>query len=368
MKKALKIGLIVVTIIIVAAVGLAIWQWDTISIVMNNAKVSEAVDTIPEPAIAAVLPLTKDEADWPCWRGSNGDGRSGVTGISTDWSAGLEKKWEIEYLCQGGENAAWSAPVIQGNRLVVCGRDSTHDLVFCLNPGDGRLIWRASYPAEASTIYGAGSRATPWIDDDRVYTFGRNGDLVCWNLLDGSKLWHKNVNAEGGEEHTWGHSSSPLVMDSIVVVNGGGTARTIAFDKITGDVKWKSGAGVPGYAAISQMTIDGDPILLIFHGTGLTALDPKDGAELWNTPWETDSGINATTPVVTDDRVFMTSTYGVGGQLLKVNRKGFKILWQNKAISSHHSDPFIFDGYIYGYSGYSLQNKGKFKCVLYINT
>jgi len=38
-------------------------------------------------------------------------------------------------------------------------------------------------------------------------------------------------------------------------------------------------------------------------------------------------------------------------------------LWRSKVIASHHSDPVIIDGYIYGYSGQSNQNKGQFKCV-----
>ena len=267
-------------LILIVAVGLVTWQWDSISIFLNNAKVEGASSIAPEPKISTLPPLTKGETDWLGWRGTNDDVRSLVTGISTDWSNGLQKNWEIDYLCQGGENATWSSPIVQGNRLVVCGRDSSSDLVFCLNPETGDLIWKSSYPAEALASYGAGSRATPRIEDDRVYTFGRSGDLVCWNLFDGHKIWHKNVNNEGGEEHTWGHSSSPLILDSLIVVNGGGTARTITFNKMTGDVIWKSGSGLAGYAAISSMPIENKTVLLTFHGKGLAAIDPIDGKEL----------------------------------------------------------------------------------------
>jgi len=363
LKKVLKIILVIVVLVLIVAVGVVIWQWDSISIFMNNAKVEGALSLAPEPTVSVLPPLTKGETDWFGWRGVNDDGRSLVKGISLDWSSGLQKSWEIDYLCQGGENATWSAPVLQGNRLVVCGRDSASDIVFCLNPDTGDLIWKSSYPAEALASYGAGSRATPRIEENRVYTFGRSGDLVCWNLFDGSKLWHTNVHDLGGEEHTWGHSSSPLIIDSLVVVNGGGTARTIAFDKKTGDVIWKSGSGLAGYAAISSLSIENKTVLLTFHGKGLAALDPADGKELWNTFWETNYDVNATTPVHIEDKIYITSGYKTGGELLKASLSDVEVLWKNKSIASQHSDPFIIDGYIYGYSGDSMQNKGDFKCV-----
>ncbi|MCK4761667.1 MAG: PQQ-like beta-propeller repeat protein [Candidatus Aminicenantes bacterium] len=363
MKKAIKIIGVILFVVVLIAAGVAIWQWDTISIIFGNKNISGPVGAVPEPAIQQELPLTKGEADWICWRGSRGDGRSGVTGISTDWSGGLQKKWQVDFLCRGRVSATWSAPVVQGNRLVVCGRDETGDLVFCLSPEDGSLIWKSSYPAEAKSNYGTGSRATPWIDDDRVYTFGRSGDLVCWNLLNGSKLWHKNVNDEGGEAPTWGHSTSPLVTDTLVIVNGGGTARTIAYDKKTGAVEWKSGGGQAGYAAISRMQIEDVPALLIFHGKGLAALVLADGKEMWNVPWETNYDVHATTPLVSGDRVFITSGYGTGGELLKVDKSKAEVVWKSEVIASHHSDLFIINGFIYGYSGDSMQNKGVFKCV-----
>jgi outer membrane protein assembly factor BamB len=101
----------------------------------------------------------------------------------------------------------------------------------------------------------------------------------------------------------------------------------------------------------------------VFHGKGLAALDSGDGKELWNTVWETPYDVNATTPLVDGARIFITSGYGVGCELLKADRSGVAIVWRNKTIASHHSDPFIIGGHLYGYSGQSMQNRGSFKCV-----
>lgn len=225
------------------------------------------------------------------------------------------------------------------------------------------MIWQAAYKANAKDNYGTGPRATPCIDDDRVYTFGRSGDLICWRLLDGKTVWRRNVGDAGGQGPQWGHSSSPLISERLVLVQGGGTALVIAYDKLTGNVAWKSGNGIAGYAALNSMEIEGGPAILAFHGKGLAAVTLQSGATLWDIPWETSYDVNATTPVVSGKEIFITSGYDTGGALVKVDGKQAEIVWRNKVFASQHSDPYIIDGFIYGYSGQSFQNDGVFKCV-----
>jgi outer membrane protein assembly factor BamB len=308
-------------------------------------------------------PLNKDSADWTNWRGSIFDGKATWKGIKTDWTDSLSKVWSVDYLCQGRATASWSAPVVQGDRLVVMGRDDKNDLVFCLHAHTGEMIWHTSYEADAGESHGPGARATPFIDNDRVYTFGRSGDLTCWNLYDGKKIWQKSVMDIGGEEPEWGHSSSPLVYGNHVIVQGGGKALVCAYDKINGELAWKSLEGKAGYAAPVPIRLDEEEFLLVFHGGGLSLIHPKDGKENWNTPWITDYGVNATTPVYENNLVFITSGYGKGGQAIKAGKEKLNVEWTNQAIASHHSDPILIDGYIYGYSGQSNNNRGDFKCI-----
>ena len=336
------------------------WQaWIAIN---GNEQLIGTQNEIPKP-VNIIPPLETGESDWPNWRGPNLDGKSNVTGIIRDWSNGLKKVWEVNYLCQGKGNVAWSSLAVSGNRIVVPGRDDENDLVFCINSQNGNLIWYKSYKAKTGSSHGPGSRATPYIDDDRVYTFGRGGDLVCWSLLDGDMLWKKNVEDAGGKEPQWGHSCSPLVYEDKVIVQGGGDSLVIAYDKMTGEIIWKSMQGEAGYAAITSMRIEDANEILVFHGTGLSCLNPDDGMELWTTEWETNYNVNATTPAISDSTVFITSGYGTGCEALKVTQANAEVLWKNKAIASHHSDPIIIDGYVYGYSGQSDRNKGLFKCL-----
>jgi outer membrane protein assembly factor BamB len=360
MKRKRRTIVLGIAAVCVAAVPFVAWQaWRGIH---GTERLGGPRQTIP-PAVAAGRPIEKGQADWPCWRGPTANGKSSVTGIRKDWSSGLTKRWEVSFLCQGTHTATWSSPVVSGNRLIVPGRDEGRDLVFCLDCGNGDLIWFQSYEAKTHTSHGPGSRATPFIDQDRVYTFGRRGDLACWRLLDGELLWRQNVKDAGGQEPTWGHSSSPVVCEDKVFVQGGGRALVVAYDKMTGRLAWKSMEGKAGYAALTPLKVENTTKLLAFHGAGLSCLDPSDGTTLWTVPWETSYGVNATTPAVAGTTIFITSGYKTGCQAIKAENGQAQLLWRSKAIVSQHSDPVIIDGFIYGYSGQSDQNAGYFKCI-----
>lgn len=359
MKQSVKIILVIVTIVLVAG---AYFGYQIYLSVMGSEPLSGKQENIPD-SLVPTPPITSGIADWTNWRGASFEGKSSTKGIQTDWSKGLEKLWHINYLCQDKSTASWSSPVIQGNRLIVPGRDEENDLVFCIHSDTGELIWMGSYKAEATSSHGPGSRATPFINDGKVYTFGRSGDLVCWNLEDGKLIWRKNVKDEGGIEPTWGFSTTPLVLDDKVIVQGGGSALVIAYDKLTGNLLWKSMEGEAGYAAAITMNIENEVMLLIYHGKGLSSLNPSDGKHLWTVPWPTEYSVNATTPIVSGDIIFHSSGYKMGCQAIKVTKSGYTELWKNNLMEAQHSDPILIEGYIYGYSGESSRPNGQFKCI-----
>jgi outer membrane protein assembly factor BamB len=359
MKKYVKIILIIVAVVLVFV---AYFGYQIYKMVKGSEPLTGKQDNIPTK-VATIPPITKGVADWPNWRGVNFDGKSATQGIIADWSNGLAKRWSVSYLCQDKSTASWSSAVVQGNRLIVPGRDDKNDLVFCLNAENGDLIWMGSYEAIAETAHGPGSRATPFISDDRVYTFGRSGDIVCWQLEDGKLLWRRNVKDEGGVEPSWGFSTTPLVFENMVIVQGGGKALVIAYDKVTGNVLWKSMEGDVGYSAAITMKIENEIKLLIYHGKGLSCLNPSDGKVLWTIPWPTDYGVNATTPIVYNDIIFHSSGYKMGCEAIKVTKSGYSVLWKNNVLEALHSDPILIDGYAYGYSGETVRNVGQFKCL-----
>ena len=359
MKKRTKIILIILSILIISA---GIFAYNVYQMVMGSEDLSGKIDELPSEKSVSNL-IQSGNSDWTNWRGVNFDGKSNFVGLKTDWSKSLKKLWQIDYLCQGDATATWSAPVIKGNRLVISGRDNDSDLVFCINTDDGKVIWMSSYKSLAETSHGPGARATAIIDESRVYTFGRSGDVVCWNLDNGTEIWHKNVNELGGIEPQWGHSATPLILDDKLIVQGGGKSLVIAYNKINGNVLWKSMEGDAGYSASVPFVIENDSTILVYHGKALSCLEAESGNELWRVPWETEYGVNATTPIISGNIIFHTSAYGMGGEAIEATKDNYKVLWKNDVISAQHSDPILIDGYLYCYAGESLRNKGLFKCV-----
>ncbi len=349
------------TDLLLLTIAIGLTGCGAIPILMGRIRLKGEQDAIPTPRPTA--DMAAGMHDWPCWRGTAGDGRSTVTGIRTNWAGGLKQLWQVDFLCQDRKTGAtWSAPVIRGERLIAIGRSTDSDLIFCLSAITGELIWTNSYAAGKAGSHGSGARATPCIDGDRVFSLGRYGDLVCYQLADGKLLWRTTLTAHGGEAPRWGHASSPLVVGDNVIVQLGGTAFAAAFNKQTGTLAWKSAPGDAGYAA-PTVTIGESPSILVFHATGISCLEPAAGRTRWTVPWVTKYGVNATTPLVLDSRVYITSGYSTGGEMLDISGTEPVVAWRNETIAAQHSDPYIVDGCLYGFAGSSHQNKGPLACV-----
>ncbi len=118
--KRKHIAICVACAIVLCGILVAHKAWNAIH---GEQDIVGPVGAIPEQT-AILSPPIQGPADWPCWRGLNGDGKSAVTGIRKDWPNGLKKLWEVDHLCQGKQTATWSAPAVRGNRLVVPGRSN----------------------------------------------------------------------------------------------------------------------------------------------------------------------------------------------------------------------------------------------------
>jgi len=356
-KRIVKIILIVTGLVVLFVAGIGIFIYN---FTQKSEKISGKKETIPFIS-TSIDSITWGSSDRSSWQGENFDKKSSFTGIVKDWSKGLKKEWEVNFLCQGNKSATWSAPVVRGNALVVPGRDDRDDLVFCLNAKTGDLFWKGSYEAKTNDNHGPGARATPVIDVNRVYTYGRGGDLVCWNLQDGRMLWHKKVAEIGGSEPGWGYASSPLVIGNKVIIQAGGKALAAAYNKYTGNVLWTSGNGPGGYAPLNIYVADSS--LLFLSGEALSGLNRESGVVNWTLPWIVEYNMTATTPLSEGNIVFVTSGYKKGSMAVKIENNKPSILWQSKDIEGQQTDPVILDGYVYGYSGNSSSNKGILVCL-----
>lgn len=287
-------------------------------------------------------------ADWPNFRGSACDGFSPEKLPNKDWKAKPPKElWRITL-----GDAGYAGPSVAGGKLFIIDHADNRDVVRAIDIKSGKNVWTQDYADTDKNQYGF-AHTTPTVDAGRVYTLSREGRLHCWKADDGALVWKRDLKTEYGgrwKGDNWGYASSPLVDgDALIVCPSGPDALVAALDKNTGKEIWKGGGDdAIGYATPLKAEIAGKTQYVIFSGLNVLGLDVKNGATLWTTPWHTAYGVNAATPLVVGNQVFVSSNYGVGCELLDCAVVPPKELWRNKALKAHFSSPIFHDGHIYG--------------------
>ena len=121
-----------------------------------------------------------------------------------------------------------------------------------------------------------------------------------------------------------------------------GTIDDVMLDKTTGSVIWKSGDDDLGYASPVAADILGKRTLVLFKATQLVGLEAQTGRELWRQAWKTEYDINAATPLISGNRIFVTSGYGAGCALFEITAGGVSEHWRNKNLRAHVNSPVLW--------------------------
>ncbi|MCU0982961.1 MAG: PQQ-like beta-propeller repeat protein [Pirellulaceae bacterium] len=256
----------------------------------------------------------------------------------------------------------------------------------------GAEVWRFEYPTDYSDMYGynGGPRCSPLIDNERVYLYGAEGSLHGLQVSDGKLLWQVNVQEKFGvKQNFFGVGSNPVVDGPRLIVMVGGSppesqqvppgnldevvgngSGIVAFDKLTGKVLYSITDELAGYASLKLATIRGRRWCFALARGGLVGFDPATGQVDFQYPWRAKllESVNASTPVVAGDEVFISETYGPGSSLLKVRPGGYDVVWRDelrsreKAMQTHWNTPIYHDGYLYGCSGRHTYN-ADLRCI-----
>ena len=187
--------------------------------------------------------------------------------------------------------------------------------------------------------------------------FGAEGQLHCLDFQTGKKLWSVNTKAEfGASKGFFGTVSSPLVEGSAVMLNIGGAngAGIVAFDETTGKVRWKATNDEASYSSPVAATINGLHYAFFFTRAGLAALDPDSGRTRFEFPWRSrmNASVNAATPLVVDDLVFLSASYQTGAALLRVKDKSVEKVWgADDVLSNHYATSVHDNGFLFGFDG-----------------
>ena len=326
------------------------------------------------------------EEDWPDFLGKRRDGKSAETGLNWDWTTQPPQVvWSRPLL--GGYGIGSTA----GGRFFQLDGDGDRSVLLCLNAETGEELWRHEYAMAYEDMYGFdnGPRASPVIDEDRVYTLGVEGMVHCFDAVQGQVLWSLDTTKRFHvRQNFFGVGSTPLVYrDLLLVMVGGSPAEgatsppqtlsdvapngsgIVALDKRNGEIRYQTIDDLASYASPIVAPLNGRPTGLAFCREGLHAFRPESGEVLWFFPWRARKyeSVNASTPVVTDLGILLTESYGPGGVLLRLVDGSPQVIWRDENIraqrlSCHWCTPVVHEGFAYACHG-EKPSQAELRCV-----
>ena len=354
------------------------------------AKASSNEATDEEALSSDETPSSANGSDWPIFLGPQGTGVSDEIGLLDEWpAAGPAVLWERRI------GKGYSSPSVRGDKLVFHHRQRNNDVIECVRADNGSPIWKHEYDTDFSDPYGYsnGPRCSPLLTENRCYTFGAQGRLVCLDLKSGEVVWQRDTAKEWKvPDHFFGAGCTPILEGGLLIVLVGGQPNSgvVAMDPESGKTKWESvgkttwdgvktdGPGnaahkwsddemLVSYSSPIAATIHGQRHLLCLVRQGLVSLDPTTGRvrfKYWFRSRINDS-VNAARPVVVGDLVLLSAAYETGAALLKLrpDGEGFEEVWRNKrGMSTHWSTPIHRDGCAFGFSG-RHENEATLQCI-----
>jgi len=292
--------------------------------------------------------VTLADAEWPCWRGPNHDGKSPDTGLLKEWPSGSpDWLWTTKGLGSG-----FSTVAVSGGLIYATGDVDDKLMLFAFDM-NGKSKWKTPVD-KAWTSSTPGSRSTPTVDSGRVYLLSGNGVFASFDAKTGRQNWSKNLRSFGGRPGGWGYAESVLIYNDLAIVKPGGDNCIMAFNKTTGETVWQSkgfNAG-PEYGSCVPVTHDGVSMIATGTRAGIVGVSAKTGDLLWKNGWCTDNTANCPDPVYSDGLVFWSNGYGQGGICLKLNTNDDKVsaqeAWTTKDLVCHHGGYIVHEGHIYG--------------------
>jgi outer membrane protein assembly factor BamB len=323
--------------------------------------------------------------DWPQFLGPERNSTSPQKNLLRTWpEAGPEVLWTV-YIGIG-----YGGPIIKDDKVYLLDRDdNTGDNLRCFDFATGQELWNYTFGIPGAVMF-PGSRSVPVIDGNFVYSCGQYGDLYCIDINTHKPVWNKQIWTDfggelpeggnpgfGGPFPTWAISQCPLVYgDLLIVASQAPQAGVVAFDKLTGEVKWKTlSLGNTGYVSPTLVKIDGnDHLVMITASSGgrggqelvpgnVVGIDPQKGDILWKfgnwlcgipVPGAVDAG---------DNKLLITGGYELGALMLKVEKKtdgrySATELFRTEEFGDQTKTPIFYKGYFYAQYGTNNKRDG----------
>jgi len=294
--------------------------------------------------------------------GPNRDGMWPSADFSLDWA----KNPPVElWRCPVG--AGWSSFAVARGRAITLEQVGEDEQVTCLDLLTGQEIWKqadagvnfvkSKEGAPGAAMGGEGPRSTPTIYGNKIYITGSTGIAKCLDFESGKLIWSRNVITDyQGVIPKWGKSNAPLVLEDekLVFFTGGEEAgtNTIALDLETGEPKWASPGQGASYSSPRLMTLLGTRQIVTVNQHDANGLDPATGHELWRYEWKGGLPKVGQPLPVSDNRLLLTASYGVGSPLIELKKEGSAWsaarVWSSTRMKTKFSSAAILGNHAYG--------------------
>jgi len=317
--------------------------------------------------------------DWPRMLGVHYDSKSNEKGIRTQWPKdGLPVLWSQKTGTGYGNGVAALGRWFQFDRF------GNSERLTCYEAQTGKFLWKWEAGVEYQDAYGYndGPRCSPLVDEQSVYTYGVAGRLASINVQTGKENWQRNLNNDYGVvPNFFGVGASPLVYKDLLIVMVGGSPKRgffsgsptvndmprakpdgtgmVAFDKRTGKEVYRVGNYLASYSAPIIANFDGQDYCVSLMREGLLMFKAKDGTGEKFYPFRatTFESVNAASPVVMGNKIFISEAYEIGSAILEFTGSELKMVWrdgegrQNQLMRTHWATPVFHENRLYASSG-----------------
>jgi len=313
-------------------------------------KPVEAIQASSESAEAPAIELS--ETDWPWWRGAQRSGAATMQEIPAEWAAG-DVTWSQQISGLGH-----SSPIVVGNQVIVTTADegAQTQSILSFDRVTGKPAWKVSYEGRFVRMHRKNSHAsaTAATDGHHIFVPFVHDDALFLHAvtMDGQKAWSTNV---GPFQSEHGYGSSPVIFESLVIVNGDsrGQGYEAAIHRGTGEIAWRtprnSGKGHGSYASPIVANLAGRDQVIQPGLKRVTSYDPHTGEELWyvDGPAEVQSNSVAyqdpyviATGGYPEKEVFCIKADGSG------NVTDSHIVWRESRSAPYVPSPMIYKGQV----------------------
>jgi outer membrane protein assembly factor BamB len=264
------------------------------------------------PLISLLITLSSIAADWPQFRGPDGQGRSDARNLPAEWSDDSPNiVWKSAI---GG--LGWSSPTVQGNELWVTTADENGRSLraICLDVRNGRPlrdveVFRQEAPGAVHTKNSHAS-PTPVLSGDRVFVHYGAFGTACLSR-EGKVLWRRKLEYN----HVHGPGGSPLLLGKLLIINcdGADQAFVAALDVNRGEVRWRIDRPENpnkrfAFSTPLPIGVGGQTQVVSAGAGGVAAYDPQSGREIWRVDYPGGYSV-VPRPVFAHGLVFVSSGY-----------------------------------------------------------